>query len=292
MPDDSLNALKALLASHERRIDLSEFISAVTIEAIAQLTPEAFPMGEQPTEESVRERVERYEGVLTPLVGPLFVGAYYGDLPDHARIWSRCLKRLIEAARDHPTGQVFTIWDQMRYYPGLLGIYAVGTGAIAAGRADVVAIVLSDLLFDNEPLRSTRAAIESAASLLLPAARPAATSSWLQELLSGVAEGLVTPDQLVVALDQFEYSVGLLLADEALGPDLDGSLYLQPAGWWYRQSSTAPWSHPAGCITGPAAKHWLASGFFAASPERLDEVKVRYDAWVAQERMRSRLGYR
>jgi len=50
-----------------------------------------------------------------------------------------------------------------------------------------------------------------------------------------------------VALDQFEYSVGLLLADEALGADLDGSLHLQPAGWWYRQSPTAP------CHTQPDA---------------------------------------
>lgn len=292
MPDDSLDALKVLLTSHERRIDLSEFFSAVTIEAIGQLTPEIFPMGEQPTEESVRERVERYEGVLTPLLRPLFVGAYYGDLRDHARIWSRCLKRLIEAAGDQPTGQVFTIWDQMRYYPGLLGIYAVGTGAIAAGSADLVATVLSDLLFDNEPLRSTRMAIESAASLLLPAARPVATSSWLQEFLSGLAEGLVVPDQLVVALDQFEYSVGLLLADEALGPDLDGSLYLQPAGWWYRQSPPTPWSRPEACMTSPAAKHWLNAGFFGNSAERLDQVKERHDAWVAQERMRSRLGFR
>ncbi len=180
----------------------------------------------------------------------------------------------------------------MRYYPGLLGLYAVGTGAIAGGGPEVVASLLSDLHFDNVLLRSTRAAIEPAASLLLPAARPAATSSWLQQLLSGLAEGLVAPDQFVVAMDQFEYSVGLLLADDALGPDLDGSLYLQPAGWWYRRSPANPWSHPEGCMTGPAAKHWLNVGFFGGSAERLDEVKERHDAWVAQERMRSRLGYR
>jgi hypothetical protein len=292
MPEDALVALNDLLASRERRIDLSEYFSVVTTEAIGQLTPEAFPMEEQPTEESVRERVERYEGVLTPLLRSLFLGGYYGDLPCHVRIWSRCLKRLVEAAGGQPTGQVFTVWDQMRYYPGLLGLYACATGAIAGGSPDVVARLLSELHFDNELLRSTRAAIELAASLLLPAARPAATSSWLQQRLSGFAEGLVAPDQLIVAFDQFEYSVGLLLADEILGADLDGSLYLQPAGWWYRQSPTAPWSHPAGCMTGPAAKHWLGSGFFAASPERLDEVKERYDVWVAQERMRSRLGYR
>ncbi len=109
MPDDALDALKDLLASRERRIDLSEFFSAVTIEAIGQLTPEAFPMGEQPTEESVRERVERYEGVLAPLLRPLFMGAYYSDLPYAVRIWSRCLKRLIEAAGDQPTGQVLAL---------------------------------------------------------------------------------------------------------------------------------------------------------------------------------------
>ena len=292
MPEDALVALNDLLANSERRIDLSEYFSAVTTEAIGQLTPEAFPMDEQPTEESVRERVERYEAVLTPLLRPLFMGAYYGDLPHHVRIWSRCLKRLVEAAGGQPTGQVFTIWGEMRYYPGLLGLYACATGAIAGGSPDVVARLLSELHFDNELLRSTRAAIEPAASLLLPAARPAATSSWLQQHLSGFVEGLVAPDQLIVAFDQFEYSVGLLLADEALGADLDGPLYLQPAGWWYRQSLTAPWSHPAGCMTGPSAKHWLGSGFFAASPERLDEVKERYDAWVAQERTRSRLGYR
>jgi len=292
MPEDGLVALKDLVANPERRIDLSEYFFAVTTEAIGQLTPEAFPMEEQPTEESVRERVERYEGVLTPLLRPLFMGAYYGDLPYHVRIWSRCLKRLVEAAGGQPTGQVFTIWDQMRYYPGLLGLYACATAAIAGGSPDVVARLLSELHFDNELLRSTRVSIEPAASLLLPAARPAATSSWLQQRLSSFAEGLVAPDQLIVAFDQFEYSVGLLLADNALGADLDGPLYLQPAGWWYRQSPTAPWSHPAGCMTGPAANHWLGAGFFAASPERLDEVKERYDAWVAQERMRSRLGYR
>ena len=118
MPEDALVALKDLVANPERCIDLSEYFFAVTTEAIGQLTPEAFPMEEQPTEESVRERVEPYEGVLTPLLCPLFMGAYYGDLPYHVRIWSRCLKRLVEAAGGQPTGQVFTIWDQMRYYPG------------------------------------------------------------------------------------------------------------------------------------------------------------------------------
>lgn len=249
-------------------------------------------MGEQPTEEGVRERVGRYEGVLTPLLRPLFLGAYHSDLAYHVRIWSRCLKSLIEAAGDQPTGRVFTIWEQMRYYPGLLGLYVVGTGAMAGGNPETVARILSELHFDNELLRSTRAAIEPAASLLLPAARPAAASSWMQQRLSALAEDLVAPAQLTVALDQFEYSVGLLLADEALGADLDGPLYLQPAGWWYRQSPAAPWSQPEGCMTGLAAKHWLDVGFFAGSAERLDEVKERHDAWVGQERMRSRLGYR
>lgn len=96
----------------------------------------------------------------------------------------------------------------------------------------------------------------------------------------------------MVALDQFEYSVGMLLADKALGPDLDGPLYLPPAGWWYRQNPASPWSHPEACMTGPAAKHWLNAGFFGSSAERLDQVKERHDPWVAQERMRSRLGFR
>jgi hypothetical protein len=185
-------------------------------------------------------------------------------------------------------GQVFTMWDHMRHYPGLLGLYVVGTGAVAGGNLGALSYALRDLRFGDEFMDSTRTAIDPAAFQLLPAARPTATSAWMEQHLSGVAEGLVASEQLVAAFDQFEYSIDLLLADRALGPDLDGSLYIRPAGWWYRQKSAAPWSQPDGSVTGPQGEEWLDAGFFAGSPERLVEVRKRYDEHIAQERMRAR----
>lgn len=248
-------------------------------------------MGERPTEENTRERAERYETTVAPLLRPLLLGAYHGHLRYHLRIWSWCLKRLIEAAGDQPTGQVFTIWDDMRYYPGLLGLYAVGSGAIAGGNAGAVARILRALHFDNELLRRTRGAIEGAVSMLLPGGRPGATSSWLLQRLSGIGEAIVASEQLVSAFDQFEYSLGLVLADEALGGDLDGTVYVQPVGWWFRKDLTAPWSRPDACMVGPTAKQWLSAGFFGSSAERLGGVKQRYDGWTAEGRMRTRLGF-
>jgi uncharacterized membrane protein len=57
-------------------------------------------------------------------------------------------------------GQVFTMWDHMRHYPGLLGLYVVGTGAVAGGNLGALSYALRDLRFGDEFMDSTRTAID------------------------------------------------------------------------------------------------------------------------------------
>jgi hypothetical protein len=113
----------------------------------------------------------------------------------------------------------------------------------------------------------------------------------LRQRLSGFAEGLVAPDALIVAFDQFEDSLGLLLADEAWAPiSTARSTFSPPGGGAARVHR--PVVTPSRMHDWPSGEALARFRIFAASPERLDEAKERYDAWVAQERMRSRIGYR
>ena len=291
MNDERLMRLKELLPEAARRIELIDFFSSLSNEAVEQLTSDAFPMSEKPTEDSVPQRVEKYEEILAELLRSLLVGSYYGDMPYHFQISTMAIARLIDSAGEQSTGQVFSIWESLRHYPGLLGLYAVGTGALAGGRPETLAHALPYLILDTEVFRDTRSAIDWAASMLSPDKRPTAASSWLEGRLTALAHNLIRPDELLIAFDQFEYCLGLLAADQGVGPNLEGDVYVHPSRFWFRAKANGPWSRPDAWAVGKRSRPLIDAGLFEGSSDRLKAVKVRYDEAIEGERLKVRLGF-
>jgi hypothetical protein len=291
MDDERLVRLKELLPETARRIELIDFFSSLSNEAVEQLTSDAFATSERPTEENVPQRVEKYEEILAELLRSLFVGSYYGDMPYHLQIWTKAIARLIDSAGDQPTGEVFSIWESLRRYPGLLGLYAVGTSALAGGRPETLAHVLRDLNLDSEVFRDTRSAIDWAASILSPDKRPTAASSWLEGRLTVLAYNLIRADELLIAFDQFEYCLGLLAVDRSVHSNLEGDVYVRPSRFWFRARVISSWSRPDAWAVGTKSRPLIDAGLFGGSSDRLKAVKARYDEAIERERLNIRLGF-
>jgi hypothetical protein len=285
---DLVTQLKELLPDPTRRIELIDVVDSLTNDAASQLNSDAFPMSEQPSEESVRQRVEEFDVIIGPVGLTLVVGGYYGDMPYHFRIWSDVLERLAGTASGEPVGSWFEVWNGLRQYPPLIGLYALGIGTLAARRPEALAPCLAALSSDESAVRNSSVrpdAIQAAAAYLVPRqSRPTAVSSWLEDRLVSLSEGIIRAELLEVAFDQFEYLLGLIDAHRTLGPEMKGGIGARPSRFWFR-------GRPDTWITGVQAKAWLEAGMFDGSPDRLSGVRIKYEEAIAQQRTLTNLGF-
>lgn len=287
--------LKALLPDPTRRIELIDLMDSLTSDVVSKLSPEAFPVSQQPTEENVPQRVGQLESITDPLARALVVGGYYGDMPYHHRVWTDAVERLADAAGDQPTGQVFDIWDRLRYYPALIGVYALGLGALMGDRPEGFAACLAALGLDASALSETaigQDAIERAVAVMVPNNRSTGMSAWLEGRMMSCGEGVSRAERREVAFDQVEYLIGLIDAHHTLGPELNGGVYPRPSQFWFRARARTRGARPDAWATGRRANVWVEAGFFDSSSDRLREVKTRYDDGLASQRQMVHMGYR
>jgi len=286
--EDLVKQLKELLPDPIRRIELNDVIDSLTNNVVSQLNFDVFPVsGEQPTEENIRQRVDRYDVIIRPVGLVLVVGGYYGDMPYHFRIWSNVVERLAGTGTDQPLGQVFNIWNDLRLYPALIGLYALGIGTLAARRPEALAPCLAALGLDGSGVQDSylgRAAIEGAARQLVPQqSLPTAASSWLEGQVVSFGNGVIQAELFEVAFDQFEYLLGLIDAHHTLGHEMKGGIGARPSRFWFR-------GRPDTWITGAQAKAWLEAGMFDGSPDRLSRVRIKYEEAIVHQRTLTSLG--
>ena len=124
-------SLKRYLPEPRYRIQLSDLIDK-TVERVAEVTSgEAFAVqgGPTPTSESVTARVRRYEAACSTLLAMATVGGFWAE-EEHYPVWQRALQRLGSKKSSRATG----LWLELQRYPATLLLYALGLGAVAAGR--------------------------------------------------------------------------------------------------------------------------------------------------------------
>ena len=92
---------------------------------------EAFAVqdGPTPTSESVTARVRRYEAACSTLLAMATVGGFWAE-EEHYPVWQRALLRL--GSKKSSSGTV--LWLELQRYPATLLLYALGLGAVVAGR--------------------------------------------------------------------------------------------------------------------------------------------------------------
>ncbi len=131
-------SIEAAAASLERylpdpryRIQLSNLIQQ-TVEQVVEITSgEGFDVQGSTylDSESVTKRVRKYEAACATLMAMATIGGRWAE-EEHDQVWQQSLQRL--GSIDVTGGIVF--WIDLKKYPATLLLYALGLGAVEAGR--------------------------------------------------------------------------------------------------------------------------------------------------------------
>ena len=126
-------SLERYLSEPKYRIQLSGLINKTVDRIIETTSGEAYSVqGPSINTESVTARVRNYEAACFTLLAMASVGGFWVE-EDHYSVWQRVLSRLSAAPR---AGTVF--WLQLKRYPGTLLLYALGLGALANNRLEIL----------------------------------------------------------------------------------------------------------------------------------------------------------
>ena len=124
-------SLKRYISEPKYRIQLSDLVYK-TVDRVVEVTSgEAFAaqVGPEPTSESATARVRSYEAACSTLLAMATVGGLWAE-EEHYHVWQRALERL--GSRTSGNGTI--LWLELQRYPATLLLYALGLGAVEAGR--------------------------------------------------------------------------------------------------------------------------------------------------------------
>ncbi len=124
----AIASLKRLLSRPQDAIQLQDLVDSTVDQALAATTGEHFKPGTpEATKSALTDRLFRYESACVTILSMGAIGGYW--LNEHNFVvWQRAADRL---ARMSPiNGGYYPIWNHLRYYPGILFLYALGLGAV------------------------------------------------------------------------------------------------------------------------------------------------------------------
>jgi SIR2-like domain len=123
-------SLKRYLTEPRYRIQLADLIDETVDRVIEATSTPAFAVqgGPAPTDASATSRVRGYEAACSSLVTMAPIGGFWAE-EDHYYVWQRALERLSMVS-----GGGCTLWLELQRYPATLLLYALGLGAVEAGR--------------------------------------------------------------------------------------------------------------------------------------------------------------
>jgi len=123
-------SLKRYLSEPRYRIQLADLIDETIDRVIEATSSQAFVThgGPAPNSQSATARVRGYEAACSTLLAMAPIGGFWAE-EDHYYVWQRALERLSIVS-----GGGYNLWLELQRYPGTLLLYALGLGAIEAGR--------------------------------------------------------------------------------------------------------------------------------------------------------------
>ena len=124
-------SLKRYLTEPRYRIQLADMVNETVDRVVEATSDQRFIAqgGPAPNSELMTARVRGYEAACSTLLAIAPIGGFWVE-EDHYYIWQRALERLSVV----PSGGGYTLWLGLQRYPGTLLLYALGLGAVEAGR--------------------------------------------------------------------------------------------------------------------------------------------------------------
>jgi len=124
-------SLKRYLSEPRYRIQLTDLIADEVDRVITAISGRQFAAqgGPQLDSQAATARVRSYEAACSTLLAMAPIGGFWAE-DEHCHIWQRALERLSVST----SGGGYTLWMELQRYPGTLLLYALGLGAVEAGR--------------------------------------------------------------------------------------------------------------------------------------------------------------
>jgi SIR2-like domain len=270
--------LKRYLPDPTHRIRLHDLVMSEVDHVLAEVTGVAL-QGDW-SANLYSERMEIYERATATLTTLLATGAYFGDSAEADRLWQRALGRLAHRPVEHAG---LTALVTMQHYPLTMALYAIGLGAVAAGRVDPFAVVLSQVDVPDPSNRALPVAVKAAAGEILNEnafkqahpdlrLRKTPASDHLHDVLRPAVSGILPDhDRYDAVFDQVEYLLAL-----AYGTWRDGKWF--PVGrsvWRHRESIDE--------AIAPLRQSLLDAGLFDGSDSKLRELLEAYQQQVDRD---------
>ncbi len=288
--DIAVATLKRYLDDPSKRIRLHDLVigEATRVQRSLIEVPAGYFL-ENPTQESVVNRLESYEA-STAVLRALFITGCYWSADDHdLRPWVTALERL--AALGNGPGTFHRHWVALRRYPALLTLFAGGIAALANRRFKTLhALLYQPASIDiyrherNPMVISVHQALfEPVADLLYPGYYSDTAASLrmrnTESLWSVLREYVPDQDRFKELFNEFEYLFGLVHTDLAHQHDF-GAWYptglLPYLGHGYDRDKLIERMDRE---VQEMQSQWppLQAGMFSGSLGRLQEVKQEFD---------------
>ena len=139
----AVTSLKRYISESKYRIQLSDLVDNAVDHVVAVTSGKPFAVqgGPEPNTESATERVRSYEAACSTLLAMATVGGFWAEEEQYP-VWQRALERLGSTALSDGN----TLWRELQRYPATLLLYALGLGAVEAGRLQFLKRMLSATL--------------------------------------------------------------------------------------------------------------------------------------------------
>lgn len=293
----AIATVKKYLVDDHYKIRLHDLVTDELNKLDSELSDAHFPVGigTSFTSEEFLQRIQRYEALTEILLAIMITGCYWGE-QSHLQLWAKCLERLSYRPKAMPG---VGAWINLRLYPALLLLYGGGIAAIASGRYDTFASLLTESIArvesKDQPLvlavniweiMNTDVArmLPDMQNLLSP------LSEYLYKLLREPLKEYIHQDvHYQECFERFEYLLALIHADlhqkqynQIWGP-------IGRFGWRGRgvlRLDPPPIIKEIEAEVSKAGEHWplLKSGLFDASLERFQTIKKDFDSWMVNLR--------
>jgi hypothetical protein len=297
--------MKRYLATPEQRINLYDLVNGETERTCSAISPNRLPeFGSNVTPETTLQRLRTYEGEMQVLLSILACGARWAAESQY-RVVCISLKRLGDNSGS--AGNRINV----RRYPAMLALYAMGVSAIASDNYGMLKQVFElkirtdpykpeELL--TEPLSPVRVLDRDLSKKLLPGREREFTplNNYLYDVLRDPLREYLPDDRdYENAFDWFEYMLGLVHCDltatseeiAAVKNDASNSHIWGPIGRfvWSRRTSDdgvqrrtrfetgGPYPE---CVTSVLRAGFFGSQFTGLNYERFGLIKLGFDSLI------------
>jgi hypothetical protein len=236
-------SLKKYLSEPKYRIQLADLVAEVVHRIVETTSGPAFAAQGDPVPDSqtMTARVRAYDAACSTLLAMAVSGGYWAE-EEHYPVWRRALERLSTRNSNGCNGG-YVLWLDLQRYPGTLLLYALGLGAVEAGKLDFFGKILSTIISseyskDNNAAQllppfclfqdgtSTVRFLEGMNNKKLP------MNSWIHSALKHVKNNILNENRYDLSFDRLEILISLSHAHHE--KDSDYEYWIPPGLFFYR----------------------------------------------------------